>query len=48
MKEELKVLLDAIHDLVKLIANTPEASPEMVAAADLVKIKADTVERLLA
>lgn len=46
MNEELRNLIEAVNELLKLIANTPEASPEIVIAAERVRIKRDTFERL--
>lgn len=44
---ETQSLLDKIKELLAIIANTPDASPELVAAADALKIKADTVDALV-
>ena len=44
---ETTSLLERITELLAIIANTPEASPELQAAADALKIKAETVDALV-
>lgn len=44
---ETQSLLTKIQELLAIIANLPDASPELVAAADALRIKADTVDALV-
>lgn len=44
---ETQSLIDKINELLTIIANTPNASPELVAAAESVRIKTDTVDLLV-
>lgn len=46
-REASVALVDRIRILISIIANTPEASPELLAAADGVRIKSDTLDRLI-
>ena len=47
IKVETDSLLAKITELLAIIANIPDASPELVAAAASVQIKADTVDALV-
>lgn len=44
---ETQSLLDKIKELLAIISNLPDASPELVAAAAALQIKADTVDALV-
>lgn len=45
MTEELRNLIEKVDELLALIANTPEASPDLLSAAEWVRIKLETLRR---